>query len=235
MLKSKYRYLVPNGITFASLTCGIVSILASASGDLKLGGILILASYILDLFDGELARRLKAGSSFGLQLDSLVDMVSLGTAPAVLTFFHLQAEGGIAAGWLWPCIVLFPLAGAFRLARFNLLPVKTSMTDSLGLTISTAGATLTLAVLSDIAFAREILPNLSFIPLIIGLAALMVSKIAFPSLAWIFSRRRLSYVIVLLFGASVFVMPSFANAWLLFTGSYIGVGLARAGLLAIRD
>jgi phosphatidylserine synthase len=71
-----------------SLTCCIVSILASAGGNFKFGGALILASYILDLFDGEMARRLRAGSAFGLQLDSLVDMVSLGTAPAVLAFFH---------------------------------------------------------------------------------------------------------------------------------------------------
>jgi phosphatidylserine synthase len=105
----------------------------------------------------------------------------------------------------------------------------------MGLTISTAGATLTLAVLSDIAFTRDIFPNLSFIPLIIGLAALMVSKIAFPSFAWFFSRRRLSYLIVLVFGASVVVLPSVANAWLLLTGSYIGVGLARASILAIRE
>lgn len=235
MLQSKYRYLIPNGITFLSLACGIISILASASGELYLGGVLILASYILDLFDGEMARRLKAGSAFGLQLDSLVDMVSLGTAPAVLAFFHLQMEGGVAAGWLWPCVILFPLAGAFRLARFNLLPVKTSNTESLGLTISTAGATLTLTVLSDMAATLEILPNIFYVPLMIALAGLMVSTIAFPPLAWVFSRRRLSYLLVLLFGASVFVMPSPANAWLVFTGGYIGVGLARAGLEAIRD
>jgi CDP-diacylglycerol--serine O-phosphatidyltransferase len=235
MLQSKYRYLIPNGITFLSLTCGIISILASASGELYLGGVLILTSYVLDLFDGELARRLKAGSAFGLQLDSLVDMVSLGTAPAVLAFFHLQGEGGVAAGWLWPCVILFPLAGAFRLARFNLLPVKTSTTEIMGLTISTAGATLTLSVLSDIAYSGEIFPNISFIPLIIALASLMVSRITFPPLAWVFSRRRLSYLLVLLFGASVYFMPSFANAWLVFTGGYIGVGLARAGLERIRD
>src|SRR5690606_36165585 len=147
--------------------------------------------------------RLKAGSAFGLQLDSLVDMVSLGTAPAVLAFFHLQMEGGVAAGWLWPCVILFPLAGAFRLARFNLLPVKTSNTESLGLTISTAGATLTLTVLSDMAATLEILPNIFYVPLMIALAGLMVSTIAFPPLAWVFSRRRLSYLLVLLFGASV--------------------------------
>ncbi len=87
---SKYRYLVPNSITFLSLICGIVSIMSSATGNLQLAGGLILTSYILDMFDGEMARRLNAGTPFGLQLDSLVDMVSLGTAPAVLVFMRLH-------------------------------------------------------------------------------------------------------------------------------------------------
>jgi hypothetical protein len=66
------------------------------------------------------------------------------------------------------------------------------------------------------------------------LALLMVSRISFPSFGWFFSRRRLSYLLVLLFGASVVVMPSFANAWFVFTGGYLGVSLARAGYVAIR-
>lgn len=224
---SKYRYAVPNGITFLSLICGIVSILASASGNLEVGGALILASYVLDLFDGETARRLKASSSFGLQLDSLVDMVSLGTAPAVLTFFHLQMDGGVNMALVWPFVVAMVLGGAFRLARFNLLPMKTGQTDSMGLTISTAGAMLTLAVLSDIAYPTDTIPNLLFLPLMALLFGLMVSRIYFPSLAWLFSRRRLSYCFMLLFGASLLWLP-LVNVWFIFTGGYIGAGLARA-------
>jgi phosphatidylserine synthase len=87
---SRARYVVPNSITFLSLAFGVAAILAAATGALTTAGALILISYVLDLFDGEMARRLEAGSSFGLQLDSLVDMVSLGTAPAVLAFFHLH-------------------------------------------------------------------------------------------------------------------------------------------------
>ncbi|MCI0576835.1 MAG: CDP-alcohol phosphatidyltransferase family protein [Chloroflexi bacterium] len=232
MGNSRYRYLIPNTITFASLACGIIAILSSATGGLRLAGFLILASYILDLFDGELARRLNAGSTFGLQLDSLVDMVSLGTAPAVLAFFHLQAEE-VSPFWLWLAAVLIPLAGAFRLARFNLLPVKKGQVDSMGLTISTAGATLTLAVLSDLAYKAEVLPDFTFIPFMLLLAALMVSKISFPSLAWVFSRRWVSYVLLLLFGTSAILLPSFANAWFIFNSGYLSVSLVRAGYRAV--
>ena len=117
-MKDKYRYWVPNGITFSSLVCGIVSILLAAGGNLKAAGVLILVSAVLDTFDGASARKLNAGSDFGLQLDSLVDMVSFGTAPAVLAFVHLRASG-INMVLVWPFIPLLPLAGAFRLARFN--------------------------------------------------------------------------------------------------------------------
>jgi CDP-diacylglycerol--serine O-phosphatidyltransferase len=181
----------------------------------------------LDLFDGATARRLKAGSEFGLQLDSLVDMVSLGTAPAVLIFMHLRMEG-LTAVWVWPFIILIPLAGAFRLARFNLLPPKeTGNTDSVGLTISTGGATLALAVLSDLALPAEYLPSYSFVILAVFVSILMVSTIAFPSVYWIFSGRKKNVLILSLFGISLMI-TSFFTAWFFWTNTYLGLALARA-------
>lgn len=227
-MNSKYRYLIPNGITFLSLTCGIVSILLSATGHLEPAGILVLTSYILDLFDGAMARKLKASSEFGLQLDSLVDMVSLGTAPAVLVFMHLQLDG-LTMGWLWPFVVLIPLAGAFRLARFNLLPPKTTgNTDSVGLTISTGGATLALAVLADLAIASEMMSDYWYILLLVIITILMVSTIEFPSLKGVFTGRRKNVVILSLFGVSLTVTPFFA-AWFFWTNAYLGLSVARAG------
>jgi CDP-diacylglycerol--serine O-phosphatidyltransferase len=232
-MNSKYRYLVPNSITFVSLTCGVVSILLSATGNLRPAGVLVLVSYILDLLDGALARRLKAGSDFGLQLDSLVDMVSLGTAPAVIIFVHLLAEG-VSAALVWPFAVLLPLAGAFRLARFNLLPPKdTGDTDSIGLTISTAGATIALAVLSDLTLTNETVPDLAFIPLLALVSLLMVSKIAFPSIFWVFSGRMRKALLLALFSISLMIMPFF-NAWFIWTNAYLGISLARAGYRSWR-
>lgn len=227
-MHSKYRYLIPNGITFISLTCGIVSILLAANGRLYPAGALILASYILDLFDGAAARKLKAGSEFGLQLDSLVDMVSLGTAPAILAFSHMQTEG-VSPFWTWPVVVAFPLAGAFRLARFNLLPPKTSGSkDSMGLTITSAGATVALAVLADLATPVFNLPDFLMAPLLIALCLLMVSTIPFPSFLWVFSSKRKNALLITLFAVSIFMTPFF-NAWFFWNSTYLGVSLARAG------
>lgn len=227
-MNSKYRYLIPNGITFISLTCGIVSILLSASNILWWAGLLILSSYILDLFDGYAARKLKAGSEFGLQLDSLVDMVSLGAAPTAIAFAHMRNED-VNPFLMWPTVVFFALAGAFRLARFNLLPPKESGSkDSAGLTISTGGATLALAVLSDIVTPEQYFPDAAMLPLVIAVALLMVSTIPFPSFFWVFSSRRKNLLLISLFGISIWLTPFF-NAWFLWTNAYLGVSLARAG------
>ncbi len=226
-MNSKYRYLVPNGITFLSLVCGIVSILSSATGHLALGGALILASYVLDFFDGTTARKLNARSEFGLQLDSLVDMVSLGAAPAILAFFHLHTAGDVSEPLVWVCAVLIPLAGAFRLARFNLLPMKTGQTDSIGLTISTAGALLVLSVMTDLS-GRIQIPNFWFVPLMILLSLLMVSTITFPSVKWVVSRRQVNVFLLIITGIAIWKL-SFIPTWYLLTNGYVGVSLARAG------
>lgn len=228
-METKYRYIIPNGVTFMSLAAGFTAILAAATGNLVWSGALILTSYILDLLDGTLARRLKAGSEFGLQLDSLTDIVSLGAAPAVLAFFYLQ-QAGITGWWVWPVVILFPLSGAYRLARFNLLPPKTGQTDSVGLTISTAGAIIPLAVLSNNAMPGGLVPPIWFAPLMIGLCLLMVSRIPFPSLGQVLSRRRLNYLYILLLGTTlVWFQWPVVTTWFVFTGGYLGVSLARAG------
>jgi CDP-diacylglycerol---serine O-phosphatidyltransferase len=227
-MQSKYRYIVPNGITFISLTCGILSIMLAATYQLEVAGMLILVSYILDLLDGATARRLQASSAFGLQLDSLVDMVSLGTAPALLVFMHLQAVG-ISNGWVWLFVVLVPLGGAFRLARFNLLPPKEGGgRDSMGLTITSAGATLALAVLADLSINADYLPDWLFVFLMGLLFALMVSKIPFPSFFWVFASIKRSTVLVVLFILSILV-TTFFNAWFFWQNVYLGFSLLRAG------
>lgn len=236
-MKSKYRYLIPNGITFVSLTCGIISILLSASGQLTIAGALILASYVLDLLDGASARYFEAGSEFGLQLDSLVDMVSLGTAPAVLAFVHMESLG-LPMFWVWPATVLFPLAGAYRLARFNLLPPKSSgKGDSVGLTITSAGATLALAVLAALAPPLNIMPSIPsfwFVIMVLATCVLMVSRIPFPSFLWVFSSKRKNALLIVLFGISIVLTPTFFNAWFFWNNTYLGVSIARASYKSFR-
>src|SRR5215813_4934833 len=119
------------------------------------------------------------------------------------------------------------------LARFNLQPPKaTSHTDSVGLTISTGGALLVLAVLSNLAGAVAPSPVL-YLCVTVGVSLLMVSTIAFPSLGWIFAGWRPTVVVLGLMGLSL-VGLSFFTAWLVWTSAYVGMTLVRAGARRVR-
>ena len=234
-MKSQYRYLIPNGITFTSLTCGIVAILLAATGELVTAASLILASYILDLFDGASARYFNAGTAFGLQLDSLVDMVSLGTAPSVLAFMYLYLAEVASTTFIGVLAVFFALAGAYRLARFNLLPPKASgRGDSAGLTISTAGATLALAVVSDMTILTLQLPQSWLIHIMIICSLLMVSRIPFPSFRGVFKGRLRIGILLVLFAITI-AWATFGKAWHFWNTAYLGWGLVRAGYLQFHE
>lgn len=226
-MRNNIRYVVPNFITLLSLSCGIASILTSAQGKLKTAGVLILLSAVLDFWDGYSARKLNARSEFGLQLDSLVDMVSLGVAPIVLIFQHMRAVG-IETVWAWVCVMLVGLAGASRLARFNLLPAKeTGNEESTGLTISLAGGTIALAVLADLSQQTLVIQTPVYFIFLAILSFLMISTIKFPQLSWLVLTRKRTAVVLSFIVTSLILFPLF-SAWFTVNIGYIGVGLSRA-------
>jgi CDP-diacylglycerol---serine O-phosphatidyltransferase len=110
------RMLVPNFVTLLGLCWGLTSIRMSIEQrwELALGGIVLAAA--LDGVDGRVARYLKASSRFGAELDSLADFVNFGVAPAIL-LFTWGFQDIKSLGWI--CVLLFALASALRLARFN--------------------------------------------------------------------------------------------------------------------
>ena len=120
-------FTIPNIITLANLLCGCCSIVASLVwGDLTLAFVLIMAAAVCDFMDGATARLLKAYSAIGVQLDSLSDMVSFGTAPSV-ALYVLAGQGVsiLGLGEMWVnvlCFVPFIMAAfsALRLAKFNI-------------------------------------------------------------------------------------------------------------------
>jgi len=226
-MNNKIRYLVPNSLTFLSLSCGIGSIVLSSQDSLVTAGILILCSYVLDCWDGFTARKLNAQSDFGLQLDSLSDMVSLGIAPAVLVFHHLLARE-VNIYLILPLVVLTACAGAFRLARFNLLPPKlTSQKDSTGLTITQSGGTMALAVLSDHSVIGFTISPALYIPFLLILSFFMVSKIAFPPSSWFFRTKKWTGVIILSVSAFLLILPLFTTFFIFYL-AYLVISSGRA-------
>ncbi len=225
------RTASPSVITSVSLISGMASIALSLEGYIGIAAALILSSYLLDLVDGALARKLEATSDFGVQLDSLVDMTNFGAGSTVLVWSHLRM-GGYQSWLIWPLGISFVLAGALRLARFNLGATSSKAAESTGLTISTSGAYVALAVLADRAFDSGLLPDWAFLILLPLLALLMVSRIRFPEIKTIFGRRRFS---IALLSASVIVAiwATPQVVWWGLTTGYISFGILRAGVRTV--
>jgi CDP-diacylglycerol--serine O-phosphatidyltransferase len=223
---------LPSVVTLASLTCGVLALVMAGEGELWYAGALILVGYLLDALDGILARRLGVASDFGIQLDSIVDIVVFGAAAAVLVTQHLRLEG--LRGWpVWIPTLLFVMAGAFRLARFNLYAPMGKTPETLGLTISTGGAFITLAVMSDLGAASGLLPAWAFIPLLLFVAVLMASRIRFPEFTSMIRHRWASLGFLAAFlSLTLFLRP--AMIWFGATAGYISFALARAVVRSVQ-
>ena len=117
MQKNNYiiRY-VPNLVTLLCLASGFTSIRFSLNGEWKIAIYLILLASIFDFFDGWFARKLKGGSNFGAELDSLSDVISFGIAPSILIFLWSTSSLGSLG---WASSLFFVICSALRLARFT--------------------------------------------------------------------------------------------------------------------
>ena len=114
-------YLLPNLLTTGNLFFGYLSIMKSISGDFVMAAAAILLATVFDLLDGRVARLTNGSSEFGVQYDSLCDLVSFGLAPAIMVYhYSLSGLGKIA----WVFCFIYVVCGALRLARFN---VQTSI------------------------------------------------------------------------------------------------------------
>ncbi len=187
----KIRYTIPNGFTALSLLLGLASIVTTQTGDLEFAAWLIVWCGLLDVMDGLSARLLKATSEFGAEFDSMADLVSFGVAPAILVLNIGREVAGIERGsndyWLLiVAISVFALAGAMRLARFNLTsetPVRGWFT---GIPITAAGggmtASMSLVLLKYPELAHS-LPLRLYLPVVMfGLAIAMISRLRFPKM-----------------------------------------------------
>jgi len=164
---------IPNLFTIGNLFLGIIAIIFVFNEEATLAAMMVIIAIIADGLDGRVARALKVQSEFGKELDSLSDVISFGVAPAfivyVVSFQSLQPP---AAGWLVTAI--FPICGALRLARYNV--VAASPGYFVGLPIPAAAG-----ILSTLALFSGSLHSAVLIVVTLLLSMLMVSKIRYPS------------------------------------------------------
>ena len=135
----KSIYLLPNLITALSMFMGILSLVWAVQSRFEEAGLAIVLSALLDGMDGKVARLTHTASEFGVQYDSLADLIAFGLAPAFL-LWQWQLEGlgrfGVVVAFL------FAACGALRLARFNISTAVTGKRFFIGLPIPAAGCTV---------------------------------------------------------------------------------------------
>lgn len=185
----RLRYTIPNSFTAISLLLGLGSIVTSQVGNLEFAAWLIVWCGLLDTMDGLSARLLKATSDFGAEFDSMADLISFGAAPAILVFnAGLQLAGvEMESGQFWVLLLacgVFVLAGAMRLARFNLGTGSPGRGWFLGVPITAAGGGLVSSMILVLIHHEDIaslLPLHRYLPIVMFiLAILMVSRLRFP-------------------------------------------------------
>lgn len=234
-------FILPNAFTMASIFCGTYAILHTVlhSGPEALyhSAIAVFFAGFFDMFDGRVARLTKTQSEFGMEFDSLADVISFGVAPAVIVY-----------RWaLWPIgpigilsVTCFTACGAIRLARFNVLARRpsTSANYFVGLPIPIAASMLVALVVAHFRLFEglPVTRHLSVTFLVLLLAILMVSSVSFWTFKDVkFGRKTIYFLFVAaiaLFIAGLMIPVSLILVAIL--GSYIFAGIAREIYVVLR-
>jgi CDP-diacylglycerol--serine O-phosphatidyltransferase len=235
--------LMPNGLTLFNLFCGVYAIILAIRGEFSAAPAFIVLGGIADVLDGRVARATGTGSRFGEELDSLVDAISFGFAPALMMYLELPSHGT----WEWLFVFIFTSCAVMRLARFNIEQAGRKKTYFHGLPTPAAGLTLAtyywfsqtpLYNRAVILFTNSTLSDLPWHVILRGLmavlAALMISEVPYPnvpSIGWRTPRKVLGTIVVagsivlLLVRKEEFIFPALL--------AYVFYGFARATVLGM--
>ena len=193
--RRKGIYILPSLFTTASLFAGFYAIVQAMNGNFELAPIAIFIAMVLDALDGRVARLTHTESDFGMQYDSIVDMVSFGVAPA-LVMYEWALSGMGKLGWL--AAFIFCAGAGLRLARFNTQVGSGDKRYFMGLPSPSAAAVVMgfIWVLHSYGLPGR---SVSIIALIVTVAAgmLMVSKFRFRSFKDLDLRGRIPFVSIL--------------------------------------
>jgi len=170
-------YLLPNLLTTGGLFAGFYSIVATMNGNYLLAGWFVLIAAVFDGLDGKVARMTGTTSRFGVEYDSLADLVAFGVAPGLMMYaWALKPFGKL--GWL--AAFLYVVCGALRLARFNVQITTVESKRFVGLPIpAAAGMSASLVIFFHHMGGTGTIKKVSVLLLIYVLAALMVSNIRY--------------------------------------------------------
>jgi CDP-diacylglycerol--serine O-phosphatidyltransferase len=188
-------YLLPSMFTMANMFCGYACIVYSLRGEFHTAAPLIGIAIVLDMLDGRVARMTGTTSAFGIEFDSLADVISFGVAPAILSFSWGLAPLGRLG---WAAGFLFVAAAAVRLARFNIQSGSQDKRYFVGLP-SPAAAAVPAATVYAYPYGFQTAPEaLPVLAMVIVPALLMVSTFRFRSFKTFDLQARRSYPVLIL-------------------------------------
>jgi CDP-diacylglycerol--serine O-phosphatidyltransferase len=224
------RGVFPGAFTAGNLFCGYLALLSCLNGHPVQAAWLVILAAFLDGLDGFVAKVSRGATRFGIELDSLADVVSFGAAPAVILYaFKLPFLGP----WNWLLGAVFLLSGTLRLARFNLFATREEKSAFVGLPVPAAAVSL----VGYMIFSDYLWGSLRFhelvVTLVIGYSLLMVSSIEFEARPRTFSsvRDRIKLLYILLSILAIILWPALAIFPV--TLGYIAYGLVREGLVMV--
>jgi len=202
-------FLLPVTITSLGLLSGFYSIVSSINGHFEVAAVMIAVAFVCDGLDGRVARASRTSSEFGVEYDSLSDVVAFGVAPACLAYTWalkpLNGIGIVIAG-------MFVVCGALRLARFNIQTDSVDKSRFVGLPIPGAAALIAGTALAysyfELASPRALTTAMAPITLTLGL--LMISRVPYPSFKTMSVHKRAPVELtigVLMAAAMLFAMP----------------------------
>jgi CDP-diacylglycerol---serine O-phosphatidyltransferase len=230
--------ILPNGFTLASLFFGIFAIVAASRTEFDVAGLYVVFGGVCDALDGRVARATGTGSRFGSELDSLVDAITFGLAPALIMYFAVLNRNG----WDWIFSFIFTACAVIRLARFNVEQAGRAKKYFHGLPSPAAGMTLaTYYWFSQTSlYTQTVVGDLNWTTglrgLMMLLAFLMISNVSYPAVPTV-GFRKISeilgtLVVIITFIGVLFLRKEFYFPALI---SYVLYGLAKTVIFGLLD
>jgi CDP-diacylglycerol---serine O-phosphatidyltransferase len=230
--------ILPNGFTLGNLFFGVWAIVAASRGDFSQAGWYVVLGGVMDALDGRVARLTRTNSRFGVELDSLVDAISFGVAPAMIMYFAVLNRDGSA--WLFSFI--FIACAVMRLARFNVEQGGRAKTHFHGLPSPAAGMTLATyywfsqsPLYHQTALGRLPWPDVMQW-VMLGLSFLMISHVLYPA-APTFGMRSVRGVFtsLIVLGVIVALVVGQPEYLFLLLMTYVVWGLLKTVFLGLLD
>jgi len=232
----RYRrgiYLLPSLFTVGNMFCGYACIVYAMRGEFEMAAPFIGIAFVLDSLDGRIARLTNTTSAFGVELDSLADVISFGLAPALLTFAWGLSELGKVG---WAAGFVYVSAAAMRLARFNIQTA--AVTDKryfVGMPSPAAAGVVAATIFAYPAGLRETSGAAPVMALVLVPAFLMVSTIRFRSFKSIDLQAPRSYTVLLILALAMFpIVGHPAGAFVILAYSYLASAFVELAINRMR-